>query len=66
MTFRSAHTTLFIYLHSIVLQAPGNVIVSVSKVRCVVHGRIRGETGYSSRAREGTVAVAFAIVGSCT
>jgi hypothetical protein len=49
---RSAHTTLFIYLHPIVLLAPGNIAISVSKVR-------RG------RAHEGVICVmsiAFAII----
>ena len=37
MTFRSAHTTLFIYLHVIVLRTPGIVAINLSQVRRVVH-----------------------------
>ena len=47
-TFRteSAHITLFIYLQaSIVLLAPGNVAMSVSKVRRVMYGREKGWDG---------------------
>ena len=43
MTFRSAYTTLFIYIQAIVLLAPGNVTISVSRVRQVVREK-RGET----------------------
>ena len=63
MTFCSAYITLFIYLHLIVLQAPGNIASFVSVVRHVVCKRKRGvEHGKGAEHARGQMAVAFAFV----